>query len=270
MIIAVDTGGTKTLVASFATDGSMMEITKFPTPQVFEEYADLVTGILLENVSKGDVEAIVVAMPGTITDNRVSRFGNLPWGQIDIVSRISSKVDGIPVLVENDANLGGLGEARTRSESADRCLYVTVSTGIGGGFICNGTIDATLSRSELGSMILSHDNTFKKWENFASGKAMLEDYGKLASEISDEQDWREIAQNLSAGFLALLPIIRPDVVIFGGGVGAHLEKFGSYLSEYIADSLPEHYQCPLELAQHPEEAVVYGCYYYALDYLAAK
>jgi glucokinase len=59
----------------------------------------------------------------------------------------------------------------------------------------------------------------------------------------------------------LLAIIQPEVVIIGGGVGTHFDKYGKLLETEL-----KKYQTPLvpippiRAAQRPEEAVIYGCY----------
>ena len=74
---------------------------------------------------------------------------------------------------------------------------------------------------------------------------------------------------MSRGFLAVVPIVQPDVIIIGGSVGTYFERYGEFLSEILTDHLPPHIPCPKIIqAKHPEEAVVYGCYYYGKDYLA--
>ncbi|NCS83274.1 ROK family protein, partial [Candidatus Saccharibacteria bacterium] len=67
-----------------------------------------------------------------------------------------------------------------------------------------------------------------------------------------------------------IPVLQPDVIIIGGSIGTYFERYDSDLTAILKDKLPDHIGLPrLVQAQHPEEAVIYGCYYYALDALAA-
>lgn len=270
MILAIDTGGTKTLIARFDRNGHKTILTRFATPQDFTEYAnELRTALSETGLAPADIDAIVIAMPGTIENGKVMRMGNLPWENIDIVSEIQQfSGSEVPVYVENDAHLGALGEVRPRNDDARRSIYLTVSTGINGGLVIDGQLSRELVSAELGHIQLHYDGKLQRWEDFASGRAILATYGKQASDIEDETTWREIAKRLSQGFAALLPVLRPDIVIIGGGVGTHFAKFSTYLNEQLAEILPEHYLCPIVQATHPEEAVLYGCYYYAVDALA--
>lgn len=270
MIIAIDTGGTKTLIARFDRNGHKTVLSKFATPREFTDYVSQLTAAL-DNASlnPADLDAIVVAMPGTIENGQLMRMGNLPWTNVDIVKRLQAQLGSdLPVFVENDAHLGGLGEVRPRTEIARRSLYLTISTGINGGLVIDGKLSSDLVSAELGHIQLDYDGRVQRWEDFASGRAIREKYGLQASDINDTDIWQEIARRISRGFVALLPVLRPDVVIIGGGVGTHFEKFNEFLHQNINASLPEHYRAQIIQAAHPEEAVLYGCYYYAIDALA--
>jgi predicted NBD/HSP70 family sugar kinase len=64
----------------------------------------------------------------------------------------------------------------------------------------------------------------------------------------------------------LLATIQPDVVVVGGGVGAHFEKFQPFLEEALKKiNNPLVPVPPLLKAQRPEEAVIYGCYEYIVQ-----
>lgn len=265
MIIAIDTGGTKTLIESFDKAGTKTFIDKFPTPLETDEYiAQTVAAI----PKTEPIEAIVVAMPGIVEDGVVAHMGNLPWRNFDVQRALEAHFPDIPVHIENDANLGGLGEVCMRAGAPSRCLYLTVSTGIGGGFIVDRHIDPFLATTEVGHMMLDYAGKLQRWEHFASGKAIKNEWGKLASEIDSEEEWQSLAERISKGLLVLLPTLRPEIVVIGGGVGTHFAKFSRYLQDILEQNLEPIYICPVVGAEHPEEAVIYGCYYYALDAIA--
>ena len=97
----------------------------------------------------------------------------------------------------------------------------------------------------------------------------MKKHGKLASEIdeSDTAAWYTISRNIAIGLIDVVATLTPDVIIFGGGVGAHFDKFKDRLLEELKIyenpllTLPD-----LVKATHPEEAVVYGCYEMAKDH----
>jgi glucokinase len=268
MLVTVDTGGTKTLIAHFGQDGVLGETIKFPTPKNQDEYVALLRETLQKNYEDKTVEAVVVALPGIIKNGVALWCNNLKWKNFDALSALKGVLGDAPVLIENDANLAGLAETRALKQLPVSSLYVTVSTGIGTGVITNGHIDPGLRYSEGGRALVEFKGEVREWESFASGRAIVDTYGKFARDITDQKTWDEIADRISRGFLAVVPIIQPDVIIIGGSIGTYFERYGSKLEKILNDKLPPHIPCPRFLqAQHPEEAVIYGCYYYALDCL---
>ena len=271
MLVTVDTGGTKTLVASFSEDGVVGEQIKFPTPKDQTEYVALLRKTLEDTYGSDQVEAIVIALPGIIKGNVAVWCENLKWSNFNVVEALQGVLNGVPILVENDANLAGLAETRTLPVVPESSLYVTVSTGIGTGVTTNGVIDPGLRHGEGGHALVEYDGVVRKWESFASGQAIHDTYGAYARDIQDPAIWNQIADRISRGFLAVIPIIQPDVVIIGGSIGTYFDNYGAQLTNILTEKLPPHIPCPeFRQAAHPEQAVIYGCYYYALDTLAAQ
>jgi predicted NBD/HSP70 family sugar kinase len=271
MLVTVDTGGTKTLIASFEQNGDIGEMIKFPTPPNQDDYVTLLRQTLIENYGSSQVEAVVIGLPGITKAGVAVWCNNLGWKNFNAQSALAGVLGDAPVLIENDANLAGLSETRILDPLPTSSLYVTISTGIGTGIITAGRIDPGLRYSEGGRSLVEFDGVVREWESFASGKAIYQTYGKYARDITNERVWRQIADRISRGFLAAIPIIQPDVVIIGGSIGTYFEKYGQQLVAILQEKLPPHINCPhFVQAKHPEEAVIYGCYYYALDYLARE
>lgn len=265
MIIGVDIGGTKTLVASFEADAIAAEARFATSHQPSDFFADLVPQI--HQLSRGKrLQAIIVAAPGIIDHHRgsVVRCGNLPWKNVEVRQELGHFFD-CPIYLENDANLAGLAEAHALNPLPRLCLYLTVSTGIGSGVVVNGRLLPALSGSEAGHMVFRHQSELKQWEHFASGRALRERTGKYASHIGDRSVWKDFAERVGIGLLALIPAFQPSVVIIGGGVGAYFEtRWQGELEAYLHTHMSPFIDIPPILqAQHPDEAVLYGCRYYA-------
>lgn len=270
MIVAVDTGGTKTLVASFLEDGSIGEQFKFPTPKTTDEYVSVLVGALREHFLGKPVDCLVIAMPG-IVENGVAIWCNqLEWKNFDVATALHGVLGGVPILVEHDGNLGGLGEARQLDDIPPLVYYVTVSTGIGSGIITDGVINQALRHSEAGRTLVEYNGKVREWETFASGKAIKTAYKKYAKDITSVRTWQQIADRISRGLLATIPVLQPDVIILGGSMGTFYDKYAKDLRTILKKHLPPHIPAPvISKAKHPELAVIYGCYYYALDTLIA-
>lgn len=269
MLVAVDTGGTKTLVAVFRKDGSVKDSIKFLTPKHEADYISELVESISQLVDPSEITALSVAMPGPVRNGVVARFANLGWEQFDVAKSLKPFFQ-VPIFVENDANLAGLAEARSLRPTPQSVLYVTISTGIGTALITEGEINSALRFSEGGHMIIEFNGAFDEWEDFAAGSAIYKTYGKYARDITSTRTWNQIADRISRGFLVILPIIQPDVIIVGGSIGTFFEKYESQLIGILKEKLPESIiSIPkFTQAKHPEEAVIYGCYYYAVDQLA--
>ncbi len=269
MIVTIDTGGTKTLVTSFADNGHMGKPLKFSTPKEPKAYVAELKRVVRERYSDKKVDVIVIALPGIIKNGTAVWCQNLGWADFHASRLLRDLLPGVPVLIENDANLAGLAETRLLRTIPNCSLYVTVSTGIGTGVCTNGYIDPGMRYSEAGRALVEYGGKIHSWESFASGRAIVDAYHKFARDITSKRTWKKIADRISRGFLAVIPIIQPDIIIIGGSVGTYFERYGDYLRDILTSHLPPHIPCPKIIqARHPEEAVVYGCYYYGKDYLA--
>ncbi len=247
-------------MASLDEWGAITEEIKFPTPQDYDEFLQKLTETVAK-LSTKDFKSCGIGIPGVIDrEHGIGLvFSHVPWKNIPIVRDVEA-IAHCPVVCENDAKLAGLSESMLAKECS-RVLYVTVSTGIGIGYIVDQHIDASMHNSEGGQMLLEHHGKYQRWEEFAAGSAIYKKYGKPLSEIDDARTLRVIARNIAIGLIDLIAILTPDVVVLGGSVGTHYAKYGTYLQEYLENydnpmiSLPK-----IKAAERPEKAVVYGCF----------
>ncbi len=260
MYLGIDVGGSKALVAAFSEDGQVSKESKFPTNASYQAFLKDLEGHLSE-FKISQIRAVCCAVPAVVKDGVGLRFGNLAWHNVPIQADVSKLLGGLPVKVANDAVLAALYEARLVQNKYKRVLYVTIGTGIGAKLIINGVIDSDSANSEAGFMVLEHEGKLEEWEEFASGQAIVKQYGKKAAEINDPAIWQQYAYHLAEGLQPLLADWYPDVVIIGGGVGAHFEKFEQPLQAELV-KFQSHMVTtpPIVKAQRPEEAVIYGCY----------
>jgi predicted NBD/HSP70 family sugar kinase len=261
MYLAIDIGGTKTLVASLTNEGVIDQKIRFETPESYKDFLQALADTVV-NIPTDNFLACGVGMPGRVDrkNGKGIALGNLPWKNIPIQEDIK-KIVKCPVVVDNDANLAGLSEAMLVKSKYDRVLYITISTGIGTGIIINQEIDPAFADSEGGHMLLEHNDRLLSWESFASGHAIVDRYGKQAREITSETTWKHIARDLSVGLIDLIAVIQPQIIIIGGSVGHYLEKYKKplveALNQYESPLVPIP---PIHEAQRPEEAVLFGCY----------
>lgn len=281
--IAVDLGGTNLRAARF--EGNT------PTPQRVEKspsqaergpeavIASVVEHILM--VAEGSLSqaSIGVGVPGPLDSNQgiVLEAPNLPgWTAFPLKARLEEEL-GRPVAVGNDANLAALGEWRHGAgQGTQHMIYVTVSTGIGGGIISDGRllIGARGLGGEIGHIVVDRDGLLcgcgktGHLEAVASGPAITRRFrrqveigrtssladaareGALTAEqigqaaldgdLLSRELIRETAQILGHHFTSLLHLFNPEMIVLGGGVS----EIGDLLFDPLRTSLENHVMHP--------------------------
>ena len=268
MIICVDIGGTKILIAKMDSGKIIGDSIKIKTPRDAAEAIERTVTAIKELPGYEKAHSISIAAPGKI--DRESRMliscGNLPWTNIPIAQIISQELS-LPTYIENDANLAGLAEARMQHFSKGTTLYLTISTGIGSGVVVDNNLAPGLEQSEAGQMTIHHGGEFQMWEKFASGKILFELYEKKASDITDSAVWYRVSESLIHGIFPCIAAFQPDRIIIGGSIGTYFDRYSQLLITLLNEQndsavveIP-----PIYGAKNAESAVLYGCYEYAND-----
>lgn len=263
MYLAVDIGGTKTLVALLSDDGQIVDQQRFESKHDYQAFLQALEESFKKlPATEGPLKGCV-GVPGLITRDTgmVHALGNLPWREKPIRDDIAGICDA-ELIIENDARLGGLSEAQLVKDKYDDVLFATISTGIGGALIQKGRIVTALQDTELGKMPLLFEGQYRHWEDFAGGRGVVDSFGKQALEIDDPEAWRTIGERIAYGLGAVCSTFQPEVIILGGSVGVQTEKFDTVITEFLEKHLHPVVRRPKAImpAQRPEEAVIYGCY----------
>ena len=209
-IAGVDIGGTRIRVAICTADLKEENIKKRITKTLKENKYSIsktVCSLLSEILKEYDVKneqllgiGIATAGPLNIEKGEVFNNANLGFREIPLKNPIMNKFPGIPLFFINDCNGAVLGLHYFEAEADERenLVYVTMSTGIGGGVICNGHLlfGKEGNAAEVGHAIVEPKNTVKCncgaygcWEAYSSGTGVqnrvldaLKD-GKLNADI---------------------------------------------------------------------------------------
>jgi predicted NBD/HSP70 family sugar kinase len=264
MFLAIDVGGTKTLSAIFSEDGEIIAQKKINTDPDYGHFLENLKAIIDNDFKDYEISYGCCAIPGSVNRKQGLglRFGNLNWQNVPIKQDLSRLINGRPALVEHDAALGGLSEAIVLKGKYRRVLYVAPGTGIGVALIIDSKIDSDLADNEAGHMVIAEeDGRFLTWEDLASGRALKQRYGKMASEIEDHDTWDSFSRDFAWGLQSVLAVTQPEIAVIGAGVGAHLQKFIGPL-EYQLKKLENKMVRipPVVQAKRAEGAVIYGCY----------
>jgi predicted NBD/HSP70 family sugar kinase len=265
MDLAIDIGGSKTLLAVFSPEGEVLAKHKIATAKNYQTFLKELEQTIKKDLQDYKFHYCCCAVPGLLDRKQgiAIAFGNLSWQNIPILQDISKIVEGSKVAIENDSKLAALSEAILVQKRYKKVLYLTIGTGIGDGLVINGKLDEGMLDSEAGQMVLEHDGKLKQWEDIVSGRAIVKRFGKRAAELDDPAIWATYSRDLALGLEQLLAVVEPEVLIIGGGVGAHFDKFGHYLKDELKKLENDMVKIPPVLAaKRPEEAVIYGCYEY--------
>ena len=269
MYLGIDVGGTKTLLAVFDEAGRIVHEHRFPSNPRYKSFLKELDEAIKTELSDHQITAASCAIAGFEINREtgvVPELGNLPWKNVQLEIDLE-KVLSFKVYVENDAKLAALSEALLVREKFKNVLYITIGTGIGIAQVVDGQIRTRLSDKGGRGLVLEYDGKLMDWDDIASGKALVRRFGKHASEITDKHIWAEFSADIARGLIHFVEEMRPDVVIVGGGVGSHFDRFGLLLNLALQSYETEHYKMPEAImAKRPEEAVIYGCY----DYIRQK
>lgn len=251
MYLAVDIGGTKTLIALFSRRGRVIRRVKFKTAQKAEEFLKELTATLV-SFQKYKIRAIVVAIPGLVQKNYSVRFGNRDWGGIDIFTPVKKLFD-CPVFFENDANLATLYEGYRLS---GRTVFLTFSTGIGGGIVEKNQILLESNSFEPGHRYYRYNGALAEWEDIAAASA-IEKYYKVryATDLRKRAELEDIARRVYLGLPDIIEKYHPSTIVLGGPMGKIFRLYNKYL--------PKIEGVRLRRPKRPTESVIYGAYIYA-------
>lgn len=244
MYILFDIGGTNMRLSSSIDGEKIGEPIYLSTPRLFSEGKELLIDAIQQLVQGREIHGIAGGIAGPL-DKSKSHLLNAPNLQDWIEKPLRSELEkhfSVPVFLENDAALAGLGEAHfgdARHKSI--VAYLTVSTGVGGVRIVKGRIDDNASGFEPGHQMLSPDGPLcigcrrkGHLEALIGGASLAKRFEKRPEDIHDQKVWEEISYWLALGLNNTLVFWSPDIVVLGGSLmeKIEIERVRSYLQEW--------------------------------------
>jgi len=275
LVLGVDLGGSKILSAAVNARGeirsrdlSITPAAKGPEAVIQAMLASIERAIGQAGIATAQLEAICIGAPGLSNPETgiVFTSSNLPgWKNVPLREIIEDKM-GAKTLLINDANAAALGEMYFgAARGARNFIYITVSTGIGGGIVIDGEVYAgdRGTAGEIGHMTIDTNGSKCNcgntgcWETLASGTALarearkrikskaetaiLEYAGGDIDKVNAEAVYRASQQGdalareliartgyyLGVGLTNLINIFNPELIIIGGG----LSRIGDMLLE---------------------------------------
>ncbi len=257
MLGAVDIGGTKIAVGVVSHEGKVAARLECPTApeRGFSSAIRQIAELLREAaaITGSRLEGIGVCSPGPLDPftGIIGDVGTLPGWQGGNLQAELEREFGVRVAVENDADAAALAEAGWgAAKGAGQFIYITVSTGIGGGIILGGVLYRGVdgAHPELGHQVLDASGPLCYctargcWESLASGPAMTawvreqrpDGAALTAAEIcslakqGDPLAIRAVEREgyyLGLGLANLVTLFTPEVIALGGGVMKSADLF---------------------------------------------
>lgn len=229
--IGLDIGGTKIMAAAANSDGQILRRVRADTPPGLDEGLALLQRLTLELQGADMITAIGAAVGGPLDwqTGVVSPLHQPEWRDVPLKAIFESKF-GCPFFVDVDTNAAVMAEWRERNEETGSLLYLTLSTGMGGGFIREGALYRGKNKAHPEAahqsvpMRVAHPERVECecgapdcLEALVSGNGIQRVYGKRAEELT-ASEWNEVAYHLGLGLRNLATILAPDVIVLGGGV----------------------------------------------------
>ena len=301
----IDLGGTTAKIGLFTTSGALLEKWEVATDtsnageHILENLAAAVLGKMKEqSIQPEQVEGVGIGVPGPVLDSSIVPIvcANLGgWGERNVSAQLSGLLDGLNVLVGNDANVAALGEIwMGAAKGAKNAVMVTLGTGVGGGVVVNGkVIDGVHGAGgEIGHITVNRHETAvcgcgKRGclEQYSSATGVVRCMKKLLDENPDipcvlrgtefaakdvfdaarngdalaAREVDEMSDTLGMALANIASTVDPEAFLVGGGVARAgdvlFAPLNKHFQEYAFKSCRE---TPIKQASLGNDAGIYG------------
>lgn len=257
-VVGVDLGGTKIYTALVNLEGNIIKEKTVET--LAHEGEQAVMGRIIDTINyvvdgtdKNSIKSIGIGSPGPldVKNGIIVENSNLPFKNFAIVKTIKEKYD-LPTYLDNDANVATLGEFMFGAgKGTENMVFITASTGIGGGAVLNGKLfrGATGNALEVGHMTVAAEGPRCGCGNLGCAEALgsgtaigkrakeavlsnavtsLKNYENVTSKevFKEAANGDRVAKNILNTSLTYLGIavantitnFDPEKVVVGGGV----------------------------------------------------
>ena len=301
----IDLGGTTAKIGLFTTSGALLEKWEVATDtsnageHILENLAAAILGKMKEqSIQPEQVEGVGIGVPGPVLDSSTVPIvcANLGgWGERNVSAQLSGLLDGLNVLVGNDANVAALGEIwMGAAKGAKNAVMVTLGTGVGGGVVVNGkVIDGVHGAGgEIGHITVNRHETAvcgcgKRGclEQYSSATGVVRCMKKLLDENPDTpcvlrgtefaakdvfdaarngdalaaREVDEMSDTLGMALANIASTVDPEAFLVGGGVARAgdvlFAPLNKHFQEYAFKSCRE---TPIKQASLGNDAGIYG------------
>ena len=285
--IGVDIGGTN-IRACIIDEGNNIvdkfkiknEVSEGPTKNIDNLYNEI-----NKRWQSYNIKSLGVACPGPL-DLKNGIIINPPnligWENFQIRDYMREKFK-LPVIVNNDANVAGYGEAMVGvAKECESVYYITLSTGVGGGFIYKNEIINGFNNvaAEINNMIINEDTYSHSGLNKGGleGQCSGTNISRLANSKLDQQistkdvfDRAHLGDkickdvidkwvlNISKAISNIIVTVDPEVIVLGGSVILNNAKYLDNIVESVKKLVFKGVNIDIRLAELGDDAGLIGC-----------
>ncbi len=265
MKIGIDLGGSHIGIGIVDEKGYVIEksekrIIEKDRKNIKSTIEKYITEKVRNTIKENEITEIGIAIPGTISNEKVIKSVNLGLKNYPIVKKLQENIN-LPIKIANDCRCAAIAENKYGAlKKYSREVFITLGTGIGGAVIINDKVLDTgdLPGCEFGHMIIQKNGIECKcgkrgcFEKYASMKAFKDNLRKelglnekargqdLLNIIRKNQDNPKIKKvindyidNLSIGISNIVNIFEPEVI----GIGGSFVYFSDILLDKLKDNI---------------------------------
>jgi glucokinase len=273
MILGIDIGGTKFSIGAFDGERLIRRETHATDAEGGREW---MTARLAEIVTswRKDLrfEACGIGFGGPVdfAAQRVYLSTHVGgWRDFDLCGFVK-EISGAPATMDNDANVGAIGEAWFGAgRGYSPLFYMTLSTGIGGGIVEEGRVwrGADSYGGEIGHLTIRPDGpeclcgARGCLERFCCGLWLQRDHGRAALELMrDEEFVRGYVVDLAQGLKAAIMLLNPARIVIGGGISKAGDRLFVPLREELGRQITSWSRARIDVttAALADDSVLFG------------
>jgi len=255
LVGSIEAGGTKFVCAVGDEDYRIKDSIHFPTTTPEETIQKAI-----DYFNNFNIEALAIASFGPIELRKNSpKYGYITstpkpgWKNTNFIGKMKENFD-IPMFWTTDVNGSAYGEyimSTLSNEKIDSLVYYTIGTGVGAGAIADGKFVGNMGHPEMGHTFLKRhpdDLNFKGicpfhgdcLEGLVAGPTFDARLGKPGKDVPlTNHVWDIMAYYVAQAAIQTTLILRPDKIVFGGGVVSETfldkvrDQFKILLNDYV-------------------------------------
>jgi len=268
--LAVDIGGTKFTIALFDAEGAMVARETRATDReggkdwMLSQIEAIARPWQFDRIGIGFGGPVDYAQQTVALSTHVGGWSNFP------LTAYCQDLFGKPAIMDNDANVGALGEGEYGAGQGARPLfYMTLSTGIGGGILLDRGIyrGADSYAGELGHVNIEPDGpsclcgSNGCFERMCCGLWLEKDYGRTAKDLMQDPVFvDQYVVRLARGLKACIMILNPARIVIGGGISKAGDALFGPLRRELRRQITEWSRARIDVvpASLGDDSVLYG------------